>query len=198
MVNVYNRIFQGAHYCECLLEWLNSFWFKLQHFPTYRILIGGDFNTSLDSEDLEPQRKPGYEIMHDFLEETDLTDCWHVYNPTTHRNTFFRSTPQGVDSARLDYFFVSPLLLNYLYSVDIGLHYQSDHCPVYVSFFLNRNPCGLGIFRFPSYLLGDDTFCSELVTMIPQVVKHFATSSPSLLWQDFGIHFPFQISCSRI
>ena len=72
---------------------------------------------------------------------------------------------------------------------DIGLAYQSDHSPVNISFLMNRNPKGKGLFRFSDFLVEDDKFAEILTNMIEEILRlsheqvpEEHRPSPSLLW----------------
>ena len=80
-------------------------------------------------------------------------------------------------------------MLNYTQDTDIGLCFQSDHNPIYFSFYSNQNSPGRDIFQFPNFLTTDDAFKGHLA----EEIKHFARinvkevsdleqPSPSLLW----------------
>ena len=157
-------------------------WGSIQRFPCFRILLGGDFNLHLELRNNASIQKVGHDIFSAFVEETDLTDCWKVLHPTDNRFTFYRKLHGEFLGSRIDYFFASPLLLNYLHDTTIGLRFQSDHCPVEVTFLLNRNPQGPAAFRFPDSMLGNDAFCLELTTMIEEITKICSDDSPVILW----------------
>ena len=183
LVNVYNTLFGKCNYRQMLLEWFNNLWTDVQKFPAHRILLGGDFNLQLDAvNNLNNVQKVGSEIFSEFLQETDLGDCWSILHPTDRRFTFYHTLKQVLRGSRLDYVLVSPLLLNYLYSCSIGTCYQSDHCSVEAVFWMNRNPRGLGVFRFPDYLLSDSVYCEVITSLIDDIVKECIEDSPSALW----------------
>ena len=183
LVNVYNRPFALCNFQQNCLDWFNKLWTDVQWFPTHRILMGGDFNLQLDADDKSFFRlRIGCEIFTDFLQETELSDCWSILHPKERQYTFYHKLKGVLGSSRLDYFLVSPLLLNYLSSCSIGSHYQSDHCPVEVTLWRGPNPRGKGIFRFPDHLLDDDSYCEIITDMIAQVVAACQEDSPPILW----------------
>ena len=119
-----------------------------------------------------------------------MIDCWHLLNPDSVRYTWHGNRKHNkYTGSCIDYLFASPLLVNYLDTADIGLAYQSDHSPVNISFLMNRNPKGKGLFRFPDFLTEDNKFVEILSNMIQEViclshdqVPEEHRPSPSLLW----------------
>ena len=184
LANVYNMLYCGCNYCQLLLfDWFNRLWTDVQKFPMHRILLGGDFNLQLDGIDnLHRTPKVGCEIFTEFLQETELGDCWSVLHPTERRFTFYYNLKNVFGGSHLDYVLVSPLLLNTLFSCSIGVCFQSDHCSVEATFWLNRNPKGPGVFRFPDYLLSDSKYCETITAMIEAIVRECVEDSPSALW----------------
>ena len=110
LVNVYNVLFGKRNYRQMLLEWFNKLWTDVQKFPAHRILLGGDFNLQLDAVDNPHSvQKVGSEIFSEFLQETELGDCWSVLHPTDRRFTFYHNLKQVLSGSHLDYVLVSPL-----------------------------------------------------------------------------------------
>ena len=131
--------------------------------------MGGDFNSIGDSRDAKTVTSALEEyikVESDFLEETSMTDCWRVFNPDTIRFTRFSQNPK-----RLDKFWASSLLLNYLSSAEIGIAYKTDHSPIYVTFIMNRNPKGKGFFRFPDFLTQDKEYGKILSHTVEKAVQ---------------------------
>ena len=189
LVNVHNRYFTCKNRRQKIVRLLSQMWDTVQKFNCHRILIGGDFNLSLDCTVDGTQRSLVDQILIDFLEDTDLVDSWRLFHPSTLRNTWHGHSFSRPTGSRIDYIFVSPLLANYLHASDIGLSFQSDHSPVTSNFLLHRNPKGKGLFRFPNYLIHDVTYCEMLASVVSDVVRSCSTDlserdrpCPSLLW----------------
>ena len=181
LVNVYYKP-SPRHARESLLNWLNTLWKQVQKFSTHKILLGGDFNIRCEFSDKQYNQAEAGKLLLQFLLETELTDCWSLLHPEMIRYTYHGPHRSAPVASRIDYFFVAPLLLNYLHSCEIGVRYQSDHCPIAVHFLMHRNARGPGIFRFPNYLLGDTQFCTVVTDMIGNIVATCSDDSPSLLW----------------
>ena len=128
------------HHREIMLNWFNTLWQNVQKFPTHKTLLGGDFNIQCESNHYTYKQMEAGSILLQFLSETELTDCWSVLHPDTIRYTYYGlSRYNAVVASRIDYFFASPLSVSYLHSCEIGIWYQSDHCPLEVNLLMHRN-----------------------------------------------------------
>ena len=175
-VNVYNRIFptRTKKYKNDIVQFLQCLWAAISQFNCPHILIGGDFNIKLDDfvAPSTPHSTPptGQTFLQDFLNDTDMTDCWRLLHPTISRHTFYYKFKGSTLGSHLDYFFASPLLVNYLHEADIGTSFQSDHSPIHISFFLHHNEKGKGLFRFPDHLITDEDYNIVLADTIQDVL----------------------------
>ena len=129
-------------------------------------------------------------IFQDFVDSSEMGDCWRLLHPDERRFTRYGTNQHGTSvAARLDYFFASSLLLNYLDTASIGIRSQSDHAPIFVTFILDRNPRGPGLFRFPDFLLQNDEYAQVLQETVTDILKCSRDlvppndcPSPALLW----------------
>ena len=189
LVNVH-ALHEGNY--DALSKFFQEIWSAVGNNPTFKVLIGGDFNAitdpDLDIQDVDKAKHRQYSLkaFQTFLEESGMTDVWRSFNPTIKR---FTRRLQEQTPARIDRFLVSDLLFNYSYDVDIGLSFKSDHSPIYYSFYSNRNATGKNLFRFPNFLLADDVFKQFLANEIQQFIRINLNEvdledkpSPSLLW----------------
>ena len=66
---------------------------------------------------------------------------------------------------------------------------------------MSRNPRGLGVFRFPDYLLSDSVYCEVTTAMIDHIVKECTEDSPSALWDRIKLAIQSRtreyLSCSK-
>ena len=167
---------------------LQSLWVVIRKFNCLRILIGGDFNSvaqPIDANFIDSETKTKMKFDKEFLHETSLADAWRVQHPDKIRFTHY-SKKTG---RRLDKFLVSTLLLNYTDCTDIGVAYQTDHAPIYLTLILNRNHRGKGFFRFPDFLTEDEHYSPILIETVEEVVKQVYSDksdehkpSRALLW----------------
>ena len=174
LVNVH---YQDSH--KHGLQYLQSFyknlWDNVTLFNCNRIIIGGDFNcyqTELDVLHSRTYNSSRVEsnITNQFISETNLQDAWRIFNPTTKKYTCTQVHKSSM--TRIDWFLVSPLILNYTYDTNIGIAFKTDHAPIYISIETNRNPKGPGIFRFPNHLTKDPNFRTHLKTNLDNVIKY--------------------------
>ena len=188
LVNVYIR---GKRQSTILLAKLQRLWNCVLKYPAAKVILGGDFNQVLDCK-LDTlsghlAREPCAQIFSDFTEQAGLSDAWRALHPDERRYTWSRRTP--CYASRLDYFLLSDLAFNYCWDVQIGTSYLSDHAPVTMELFLNRNDRGKGLFRFPDFLCKDTKFRellqADIATFKAVNITEVPPSdrvSPALLW----------------
>ena len=82
--------------------------------------------------------------------------------------------------ARLDYTFVSPDMLTHVLDSSIGVAY---HSPLFLQFSLQENDSGKGIWRVPTYILGDPTYRELINQTIREIEGHNPDANPALLWE---------------
>ena len=165
LVNVHFRYF--SNHCRTTAEEFNKslqeMWAHVTKFKVFKQIFAGDFNEILEDNESTgiTKHKHGKKYFQNFVKETGLSDVWRAFNPTSIRFTHFaerNKMQKGITMKRIDRFLVSDLMFNYCYNASIGTAYLSDHAPIYLSFFLNRNEPGKGLFRFPLCLCTDERF----------------------------------------
>ena len=103
------------------------------------ILLAGDFNVilnpSLDRKGGNHRETYQYKqiisILHTIKSDFELEDIWRTKHPTTRRFTWRRQHPEPC-SSRLDYWFTSSKLSDYVEKTDILPSYYSDHSGVFL------------------------------------------------------------------
>ena len=157
LVNVYLRTQRTR---TLLLAELQHLWNCVLKYPAAKVILGGDFNQILDCRldtlSGNSAREPCAQTFSDFAEQAGLSDAWCALHPDERRYTWSRRSP--CSASRLDYFLLSDLAFNYCWDVQIGTSYLSDHAPLTMELFLNRNDRGKGLFRFPDFLCKDTKF----------------------------------------
>ena len=179
LINVYLHPSKGyLGNCESVINTLQELYVVYSQFNVPRLIMGGDFNMVLDGKLDCISLKDHYhrsssisKAFSEFCEETGLSDVWRTVHPDSRKYTHF-STKAAGSASRLDYIFVSDLMLNYLDSTHIGTLFITDHCPVYSEFLLNRNPKGIPFFRFPDYLLNDEQFKKDYTAHMEDFIKN--------------------------
>ena len=132
-------------------------WAHITKYAIFKIIVGGDFNEIVQPQlDVRTSRKGlGPVVFSTFLEETGLSDVWRAFHPDEKIFSYYRpsnTAPKYNAASRLDYFLVSDLALTYCKSACILSGIYSDHSPVVLDLFSNRNPRGAGSFSFPTFL----------------------------------------------
>ena len=106
-VNIYapNKVQEQCYFFDSLNNIIENFVVNKEQ----KIVIGGDFNTALDS-DLDcsggnPFRKESVKTIQDLCLDYDLVDIWRIRNPETKRFTWRQRNP--LIQRRLDYWLIS-------------------------------------------------------------------------------------------
>ena len=193
IVNVYREPVYNA---EHVSELFQRVWGQIVKNSNLKIIIAGDLNATLSEMDINVNTYYRQRVsvpFQQFVNESGMVDVWRMFNPTEQR--FTRTATHGQQPSRIDYFLVSDLMLNYTCDTSIGLAFQSDHTPLYYTFYSNRNTPGHQIFRFPTFLCSDSDFVKQLSQSIELFVRDNVLSvpqheqpSPSLLWDCLKAH----------
>ena len=80
-INVYNHVLKGQQQKPHTIKWLSDIWNNVQKCPTHRVLMGGDFNLSVDYNPSSVSKLPASDILRQFLEDSDMVDCFRLLNP---------------------------------------------------------------------------------------------------------------------
>ena len=123
-------------------------------------------------------------VLNRIIEEMDFTDVWWTLHPSECRFTCHtRARNMAKVFARLDYTFVSPDMLTHVLDSSIGVAYHSDHSPLFLQFSLQENDSGKGIWRVPTYILGDPAYRELINQTIREIEGHNPDANPALLWE---------------
>ena len=102
-------------------------------------ICAGDFNLLFNIE-LETYRgnpflkKRSVRKTFELIETHNLTDIWRIRNPKAKQYTFPQTHVSGLLQRRLDYFFISNNIQNFILHTDIIPAVSSDHSPILISF----------------------------------------------------------------
>lgn len=153
----------GSNFDEALvLEQLNL---ELASWPTSLVLCG-DFNINLVGRELQTdiqsysgRKHRVFKALYHLLSDHGLIDIWGTLNAPNTGHTFY-SHPHG-KLVRLDYFFISPLLLIEA-QIQVFPRITSDHAPVVLdipALGINAAPRR---FTFDRKLLWDNVFIAHM------------------------------------
>ena len=98
-----------------------------------KVIVGGDFNCPMNpfldkKGGSSAPRKIAIASIECFQEEFDLVDIWHVKNPDIKSFNWCQHSPQIF--CRLDYWFISNNLQDWIKSTDIIPVLRTDHSPI--------------------------------------------------------------------
>ena len=149
------------------------------------IIIGGDWNTVLDTLD----KKGGQDRLkekviseiHTLMDYFEINDIWRIKHPNKSQFTWRQKTP--LIQCRLDYFLISSVLLDFVKDSSIISSVRSDHSGVFLSFHnIDSNVRGKRYWKFNSKLLSDENYTKKLKAKI-QEWKSETINSKKLKWE---------------
>ena len=172
LVNVYvpNKVQEQCRF----IENLNSTIDDVIKDNEPKLVVGGDFNVTLES-DLDcsggnPAQKASVKSIQDLYLDFDLVDIWRIRNPTTRRFTWRQRNP--FIQRRLDFWLISDVCQEDIEGTDIIPSINSDHSAIILHFNnIDRQKHGPSFWKFNASLLNDENF----VLLINQ---------SALLWLD--------------
>ena len=151
-----------------------------------RIIIGGDFNVTLDS-DLDcsggrPFRKDSVKHIQDLCLDFDLVDIWRIRNPDSKLFTWRQRNP--FIQRRLDYWLISDVCQDDIEMSDIIPLINSDHSAIFLHFnSIDKPKHGPSFWKFNASLVNDDDFVALINESVPLWLEEFKdVIDKRLLW----------------
>lgn len=138
------------------------------------LIMGGDFNISLDVRDFDSTRnrfRTSRSRFSKLIDELDLTDIWRYKHPNAQRFTWRRAN--STQQSRIDYLFISDWLLNnnIVSRCDIAPGILSDHSLVTAALRVTNSVRGPGVWRFNNSLLDNDDFVAAVKLEIERATQ---------------------------
>ena len=190
LINIYNSNTESEQIET--LEHLNRILNTIDYSHEKHIILGGDlnifFDSSLEASGGNPTiKKKSLRIILAIKERLDLCDMWRIRNPKTCRYTFRQNHSSGVIQRRLDYFFISNNMQQFVCKTDILASFLSDHSPV---FFTSSDSAldtyGKGLWKFNSSLIKNEEYVSAMKKHIMVTIKNFEKENindDQILWE---------------
>ena len=124
------------------------------------------------TEEIQFLKKCSVEKIFELREAYNLTDIWRIRNPKAKQYTFRQKHVSGFLQRRLDYFFISKNIQEFILDTKIIPAISSDHSPILISFSKEKqNSKSYEFWKFNNLLLSDDTFKEELKQHIQNIKK---------------------------
>ena len=163
IVNIYAPNNDNPNFFESLFKEVSKFT------PQYTI-YGGDINLVMD---VNMDKKGGTLTTHDksrqkltsHLSASDMCDIWRECNPDVEGYTWRRLRPSRV-CVRLDYFFASVSMMQFVTRCEIVPSFMSDHSMVVTTFHFSFTIRGPSYWKFNVSLLRDREYLDRINSLL--------------------------------
>ena len=162
---------------------------KLHLTQNNNIICAGDFNlffnVKLESSGGNPVfKKRSVEKTFELKETYNLTDIWRIRNPKAKQYTFRQKYVSEFLQRRLDYFFLSNNIQEFILDTDIIPAISSDHSSVLIYFSKEKQDSkSSGFWKFNNSLLSDNIFKEKLKQHIQNIESDNELSNdPQTKW----------------
>ena len=170
---------------EDKIEFFIDVFAQIESFENGKVIIGGDFNTTL----MEIDKKGGNEecchpkcsmFIRNYMENRGLLDIWRQRNKELRRFTWHRKNPKIVFE-RLDYFLLTSHLSSQVLIMGVDPAFMSDHSIPFVGFKSLAPDKGPGYWRLRNEMACDETFLEQARTIINEDCQQYHKSK--LRWE---------------
>ena len=151
-----------------------------------RIIIGGDFNITLNPEwdcsGGNQSKKASVKHVEDLCLDFDLIDIWRIRNPGIKRFTWRQKKP--LIQRRLDFWLLSDVCQEDIENSDIISSINSDHSAITLHFSsIGKQKNGPSFWKFNASLNDDTNFVALLSESVPEWLIEFnAVTDKRVLW----------------
>lgn len=183
-IAILNMYYPPGHQCDFLTNTFSKF----VNLNIRNSFIGGDFNCHLcpimdKSPSCKVLRSSQAKSITAICEELDYVDVWRAQHPADKEFTFFSKVHTCY--TRIDYFFMSKMLLQSVTSSSIGNIVISDHAAVFIQCDLKNPVTQSRHWRLNPFILNDQQFISHFVEEFKSFfsINLATTKDSSLLWE---------------
>lgn len=168
-------------------EFFNEVMAKVNTCESTEHIMCGDFNLALnpllDRENTCSNNNNAMKIVHNYMNQYELTDAWRFLNP--HKKGYtWQKDRLGNKVSRLDYFLISDSLLSRLNSCEIMSNYgYSDHSVVSLALSNKDRVRGPSYWKLNAQHLNDKKFVKEINEIIDQSLLVAQELSPCEKWE---------------
>ena len=168
-----------------------SIFTTLQKHAKDHVVIGGDFNLTLDTSkdrlNCKFNNKNATAYVQQFMESFNLTDIWRDRNVDERKYTWFKkgNNTGNTSASRLDFFLINMGLACNVVDTKITVGCRTDHSLVELSIENKELKRGAGIWRFNNRLLCDKTFCENMTNNITNCKERLSNTglNKSEIWE---------------
>ena len=156
-----------------------------------KIILGGDFNLTFDS-DLDcsggrPFTKDSIKNVQNRCFDFDLVDIWRIRNP--HRRRFTWRQKSSFIQRRLDYWLISDVCQDEIEMSDIIPSINSDHSAIFLQFnSMEKSDNGPSFWKFNASLVDDEYFVTLINESVPKWLDEYSSVIDKILLWDLIIN----------
>ena len=157
------------------------------------VIFGGDFNLFFNSKLEASGGNPSFKHhsvgkLIELKEKYNLNDIWRIRNPKRKVYTFRQNHSSGFLQRRLDYFFVSNNMQEFVIDTKVLPAYLTDHSSLLISYSsYNDIEKSAGFWKFNNSLLSNKKYTDSL----QKLISDMKTKLNSNDFDDFQIKWEF-------
>ena len=145
---------------------------KIDQMATDNVIIGGDFNLTLQP-DLDRHKSlynnnKAAQILKEGMDQLQLRDIWRDRNPTERRYSWFKRNPE-LRASRIDFFLVNLGMSGNVDKVDYHGNGKSDHSLVTLEYVNDNFKRGKGVWKLNNLLLQNTEYCQTIRKLIQEI-----------------------------
>ena len=186
--NIYapNKVRDQCKYFKDLQERLDG----IISSPEQKVVIGGDFNVTFDSNldclGGSPAQKESVKVLEEIYFDMDLVDIWRIRNPDGRLFTWKQTRP--LIQRRLDFWLISDICQDEVEQVKIIPSIKSDHSAITLLFNgIEEQRHGPSHWKFNSNLTKDEEYIKLITDSVPAWIVNFMLETLSAF--NFGPTF---------